>query len=298
MKVLITGSDGQLGQCLIQAFASYKNIELITCNRQQLDITDKQLVLAKVVESNPDVIINTAAYTAVDKAEEERELAFNINALGPKHLAKAAHVINAALIHISTDYVFDGENSAPYSEDDITNPQSVYGASKLAGEQEVIQHCAKHIVLRTAWVFSEFGNNFVKTMLKLSHLEQLNIVADQVGAPTNANDIANALVTIANTIVNKTETKKNIEWGVYHYSGEHYCSWFDFAQSIFAKAKDEGLLHETPILNAIPTTQYLTPAVRPKNSKLDNSKIKHTFGVQASNWQASLFNMSKFIVKV
>ena len=298
MNVLITGSDGQLGKCLIQAFAIHKTVKVIACNRHQLDITDTQAVAVKFNEYEPDIVINAAAYTAVDKAEEERELAFNINALGPKNLAKAAQKINAALIHISTDYVFDGEKSAPYSEDDITNPQSVYGASKLAGEQEVIQHCAKHIVLRTAWVFSEFGNNFVKTMLKLSHLEQLNIVADQVGAPTNANDIANALVTIANTIVNKTETKKNIEWGVYHYSGEHYCSWFDFAQSIFAKAKDEGLLHETPILNAIPTTQYLTPAVRPKNSKLDNSKIKHTFGVQASNWQASLFNMSKFIVKV
>lgn len=294
MNVLITGSDGQLGKCLIQAFVIDKTVNVIACNRQQLDITDAQAVAFKFNECNPDIVINAAAYTAVDKAEEESELAFNINALGPKNLAIATQKINAVLIHISTDYVFDGEKSAPYSEDDNTNPQSVYGASKLAGEQEVIQHCAKHIVLRAAWVFSEFGNNFVKTMLKLSHIEQLNIVADQVGGPTNANDIAKTLVTISNNIMNN----KHTQWGVYHYSGEPYCSWFDFAQGIFAKAKEEGLLHETPSLNAIPTTQYPTPAVRPKNSKLDNTKINQAFGVKANNWQASLFNMNKFIEKV
>lgn len=293
MNVLITGSDGQLGQCLIQAFAIHKTANIIACNRQQLDITDAQAIAVKFSECAPDIVINAAAYTAVDKAEEESELAFNINALGPKNLAKAAEEINAALIHISTDYVFDGEKSAPYSENDITNPQSVYGASKLAGEQEVIKHCDKHIIIRTAWVFSEFANNFVKTMLKLAHLEQLNIVADQIGGPTNANDIAQTLVTICEQI----NSNKDVEWGLYHYSGEPYCSWFDFAQQIFTTAKAEAVIEQSPNLNAIPTVQYPTPATRPKNSRLDNTKIKNAFSVQPSDWQASLISMTKFKTK-
>jgi len=293
MKVLITGSQGQLGHCLTRAFSVNKSANIIACNRQQLDITDAQAIAVKFSQCAPDIVINTAAYTAVDKAEEESELAFNINTLGPKNLAKAAQQINAVLIHISTDYVFDGDKSAPYSENDITNPQSVYGASKLAGEEAVKKNCSKYIILRTAWVFSEFGNNFTKTMLKLSHLEQLNIVADQLGGPTNANDIAQALVTICEQI----NSHKDVNWGVYHYSGEPYCSWFDFAQQIFTTAKAEAVIEQSPNLNAIPTVQYPTPAKRPKNSRLDNSKIKKTFSVQPSDWQASLIKMAKFKTK-
>jgi dTDP-4-dehydrorhamnose reductase len=293
MNVLITGSDGQLGQCLIQAFAIHKYVNIIACNRQQLDITDAQAIAVKFSECAPNIVINAAAYTAVDKAEEESELAFNINALGPKNLAKAAQEINAALIHISTDYVFDGEKLAPYSENDITNPQSVYGTSKLAGEQKIIKYCDKHIILRTAWVFSEFGNNFAKTMIQLSHLEQLNIVGDQIGGPTNANDIAQALVSICDEIIRN----KSVNWGVYHYSGEPYCSWFDFAQQIFLRAKECGVINQSPDLNAIQTTQYPTPAKRPKNSRLDNTKITNAFAIQTSDWQASLIDMSEFQAK-
>jgi dTDP-4-dehydrorhamnose reductase len=293
MKVLITGSQGQLGQCLVKAFSTHKNVILITCNKQQLDITDEQAVSAKLMGCKPDVVINTAAYTAVDNAEKESELAFSINALAPKYLAKATEKINAALIHISTDYVFDDEKSSAYTEADATNPQNVYGASKLAGEVDVVQHCTKHIILRTAWIFSEFGNNFAKTMMKLSHLEQLNIVADQIGGPTNANDIAQALVTICDGII----SNKDVDWGVYHYSGEPYSSWFGFAQQIFIAAKDEGVIEQYPNLVAIPTTQYPTPAKRPKNSRLDNTKIKNAFAIQPSDWQASLINMTKFEAK-
>jgi dTDP-4-dehydrorhamnose reductase len=293
MKVLITGSQGQLGQCLVKAFSTHKHVTVITCNKQQLDITNEQAVYEKVIDCKPDIIINTAAYTAVDNAEKESELAFSINALAAKYLAKATEQINAALIHISTDYVFDGEKTSAYTEADATNPQSVYGESKLAGEEEVVQHCAKHIILRTAWVFSEFGNNFAKTMLKLSHLEQLNIVADQIGGPTNANDIAQALVTICEGII----SNKDVNWGIYHYSGEPYCSWFDFAQMIFIAAKVEGIIEQYPNLVAIPTTQYPTPAKRPKNSRLDNTKIKNAFAVQPCDWQASLIDITKFEAK-
>jgi dTDP-4-dehydrorhamnose reductase len=293
MKVLITGSQGQLGQCLVKAFSTHKHVTVITCNKQQLDITDEQSISATLMDCKPDIVINTAAYTAVDNAEKESELTFSINALAPKYLAKASQLINAALIHISTDYVFDGEKSSAYNEADATNPQSVYGASKLAGEVEVVQHCTKHIILRTAWIFSEFGNNFAKTMLKLSHLEHLSIVADQVGGPTNANDIAQVLVTICDEII----SNKDVNWGIYHYSGEPHCSWFDFAQQIFITAKEEGIINQSPNLNAIPTTQYPTPAKRPKNSRLDNSKIKSAFAVQPSDWQASLIDMTKFEAK-
>jgi dTDP-4-dehydrorhamnose reductase len=293
MKVLITGSQGQLGQCLVKAFSTHKDLTVITCNRQQLDISNEQAVFDKLIDCDPDIIINTAAYTAVDNAEKESELAFSLNVLAPKYLAKASEKINATLIHISTDYVFDGEKLSAYNEVDATNPQSVYGASKLAGEVEVVQHCTKHIILRTAWVFSEFGNNFAKTMLKLSHLEQLNIVADQMGGPTNANDIAQVLVTICDEII----SNKYVSWGVYHYSGEPYCSWFDFAQQVFIRAKDEGVIGQAPNIHAIPTTQYPTQAKRPQNSRLDNSKIKNVFGVKPSDWQASLINMTKYKTK-
>jgi dTDP-4-dehydrorhamnose reductase len=293
MKVLITGSQGQLGQCLINAFATHEHATVITCNKQQLDITDEQAVYDKLIDCKPDIVINTAAYTAVDNAEKESKLAFSINALAPEYLAKASEQINAALIHISTDYVFDGEKSSAYSETDSTNPQSVYGASKLAGEEAVKKNCSKYIILRTSWVFSEFGNNFPKTMIKLAHLEKLNIVDDQIGGPTNANDIAQTLVTISENILSNKEDS----WGIYHYSGEPYCSWLDFTQQIFTKAKEEGVIDQSPNLNAIPTTQYPTPATRPKNSKLDNSKIKNAFSVQPSDWQASLVNMTKFKTK-
>jgi dTDP-4-dehydrorhamnose reductase len=293
MKVLITGSQGQLGQCLVKAFSTHKNLIVITCNKQQLDITDEQAVFTKLFDCNPDIVINTAAYTAVDNAEKETELAFSINALAPKYLAKASEQINATLIHISTDYVFDGEKSSAYTEVDATNPQSVYGASKLAGEEAIKKICSKYIILRTAWVFSEFGNNFTKTMIQLAHLEKLNVVADQIGGPTNANDIAQTLVTISQNIL----SNKEVSWGIYHYSGEPYCSWYDFAQQIFAKAIEKGVIERSPSLNAIPTTQYPTPANRPKNSMLDNTKIKNAFAVQPSGWQARLIDMTKFVSK-
>lgn len=287
MKVLITGADGQLGKCLLNVFEG--NSEIYDFNRHTLDITNEKLVFDTVMSIAPNIIINAAAYTAVDKAEIEQEQAYAINALGPKNLAIASSQNNSILIHISTDYVFDGKKETPYNEMDITNPQSVYGKTKLDGENFVKNFCEKHIILRTSWVFSEYGNNFVKTMLKLANEDELNIVGDQIGGPTYALDIAQAIL----KIIDKLESN-NEYYGIYHFSGELYCSWYDFAACIFNKAKELNLIKKTPKLNPTPSRDYLTPAVRPLNSALENTKINKYFGIQPSDWQIALSKLDNF----
>ncbi len=287
MKVLITGADGQLGKCLLNVFEG--NAEIYTFNRHALDITDEKLVSATVKSIQPNIIINAAAYTAVDKAEQESDQAYAINALGPKNLAIASSQSNCILIHVSTDYVFDGEKETPYHEMDRTNPQSVYGQTKLDGENFVNEFCDKHIIIRTSWVFSEYGNNFVKTMLKLVGKDKLNIVADQIGGPTYAMDIAQAILKITDKLQTSSEY-----YGIYHFSGEPYCSWYDFAKCIFNKAKELNLVKKTPEINPIPTLDYPTPAVRPLNSALENTKLSNNFGIQPSNWQTALSKIENF----
>lgn len=290
MKILITGKNGQVGNCLVSQLSNMAEINFLALGREELDITNAEQVSKIVNEYKPSVIINAAAYTAVDKAESEVELANAINNLGPKNLAKAAAQVNAAIIHISTDYVFAGNKKGLYTEADEVNPQGVYGQTKLAGEQSVAQECNAHIILRTAWVFSEFGNNFVKTMLRLAQTrDTLGVVGDQFGGPTYAGDIAKAIISIAQQL-EQGSTKS----GIYNYSGYPHVSWQEFAKEIFAKALLQQEIETSVTVNAISTSEYPTPAKRPANSKLDCSKVTTDFSIQPSEWKAALNNIQKY----
>ncbi|WP_017221047.1 dTDP-4-dehydrorhamnose reductase [Moritella dasanensis] len=285
MRVLITGCNGQVGHCLTKQLKKKEDMVILALTRDDLDISDANAVEKIVLKFNPHIIINAAAYTAVDNAEKEADLSYQINCNGPQYLAEAANKIDAAMLHISTDYVFSGDKDGQYHPEDLTMPQGVYGESKLAGELAVIAACDKHIILRTAWVFGEHGNNFVKTMLRLGKSrDSLSIVGDQFGGPTYAGDIATALIEIAIQI----EIGKNIEYGIYHFSGFPHVSWFEFAESIFSEAKTQQVLNNVPVLNCIPTSDYPTPAKRPANSKLSTDKIMDNFGITASDWKTAL----------
>ena len=290
MKVLITGKNGQVGSCLVSQLSNMVEINFLALSREELDITNAEQVSKIVNEYKPSVIINAAAYTAVDKAESEVELANAINHLGPKNLAKAAAQVNAAIIHISTDYVFAGNKDGLYTEADEVNPQGVYGQTKLAGEQSVAQECDAHIILRTAWVFSEFGNNFVKTMLRLARTrDTLGVVGDQFGGPTCAGDIAKVIINIAQQL-----QQDSTKFGVYNYSGYPHVSWQEFAKEIFAKALSQQEVDRPVTVNAILTSEYPTPAKRPANSKLDCNKIKTNFSIQPSDWKAALNTIEQY----
>ncbi|QUJ68202.1 dTDP-4-dehydrorhamnose reductase [Photobacterium sp. GJ3] len=289
MKILITGANGQVGQALVNKLQG--KAELLAVTREQLDITNEARVQTQVQAFLPDVIINAAAYTAVDKAEQEQELSHQINAVGPEFLAKTAEGINAALLHISTDYVFSGEKSGCYNELDETNPQGVYGLTKLAGEKLVAEFCSKHIILRTAWVFHENGENFVKTMLRLGkERDSLGIVGDQFGGPTYADDIADALIQIAHHITSGMPTN----YGIYHFSGMPHVTWFDFASAIFDAAVKHQVIDKKPQLNTITTADFPTPAKRPANSKLNCDKIQREFGITPSNWHLALERIEEY----
>lgn len=289
MRVLITGSHGQVGRCLVEQLKVIANV--LAVDRDELDITNEIAVKSVVKAFKPDVIINAAAHTAVDKAESEVDLSYAINRDGPKFLAESAQSINASILHISTDYVFSGDKDGIYNELDDTFPQGVYGESKLAGEEAVIGACSKHIILRTAWVFSEHGNNFVKTMLRLANTyDTLNIVGDQFGGPTYAGDIASALVTIAKSIYDGDNNK----FGVYHFSGLPHVNWSEFAQNIFDEAVQQKILDKSPVINSITTAEYPTPAKRPANSKLDTSLITDKFAINASDWKLALKNLNSY----
>ncbi len=289
MKVLITGCNGQVGHCLVKQLEN--KAEILALDVDKLDITDKVQVFNAVLDFKPDFIINAAAHTAVDKAEEQEELSYKINRDGPLFLAQAAKQVDACILHISTDYVFEGNKSGIYTEQDPTGPQGVYGASKLAGEIAVQENNPKHIILRTAWVFGEHGNNFIKTMLRLGReRDVLSIVGDQFGGPTYAGDIASALIRITNLVQNGST-----EWGIYHFSGEPHVSWFEFAQVIFQQAEDKKILEKTPALTSITTSEFPTAAKRPENSKLDCTKINTVFGIAASDWKAALNRIEEYL---
>jgi len=291
MKILVTGANGQVGFCLTQLLAKtawdYKAL-----TRKELDITDLNAVQEIVNNYTPNIIINAAAYTAVDKAEAEVAAANAINCIGAGYLAQAANDIGAAIFHISTDYVFAGDALEPYSETDAVAPQGVYGESKLRGEEIVAANNPHHIILRTAWVFCEHGNNFVKTMIRLGlDREQLGVVADQMGAPTYAGDIANSLM----ILVNKYAGENLLQWGVYHYSGFPQASWYEFAQEIFAEANAQNIYEKSvPNLKPIATADYPTPAKRPANSRLNCGKIQQIFGVELSDWKQALKNIKAY----
>lgn len=277
MKILLTGANGQLGRCFQDRLPAHWQIWSTDAN--ELDITDLKQVEAAIVHYQPDAIVNAAAYTAVDKAESEPEIAENINVHGPQNLAIVATKYNVRLVHVSTDYVFDGNATEPYNEDSATNPLSVYGKTKLAGEQAVAQVSYEAIIVRTAWVFSEYGNNFVKTMLRLAkERDSLSIVNDQRGCPTYAGDLALAIISLL---------EKNAEGGIYHYCGDEEVSWYEFAESIFAIAADKSRLIGIPSLKPIPTTDYPTPAYRPAFSTLACDRVKK-LGISLSRWENAL----------
>ncbi|QHQ25101.1 dTDP-4-dehydrorhamnose reductase [Pectobacterium parvum] len=277
MKILLTGANGQLGRCFQDRLPA--EWEILATDAAELDITDLQNVEQAVKAFQPDAIVNAAAYTAVDKAESEPELAEKINVTGPENLAIAASKQNIRLVHVSTDYVFDGNATEPYREDSETNPLSVYGKTKLAGEQAVAKASSEAIIIRTAWVFSEYGNNFVKTMLRLAkERDTLSVVNDQRGCPTYAGDLAQAIISLL---------EKNAEGGIYHYCGDEEVSWYEFANTIFEMAKQQGIIDKALQTTAITTEQYPTPAYRPQYSSLSCDKIKG-LDITLSDWKRAL----------
>lgn len=276
MKILVLGAGGQVGTAL-QARGLARGHSIIAIDRAELDITDGTAVSEGVRHYQADLVINAAAYTAVDRAEAESSLAFSINADGPENIGKACLEQDIPLLHISTDFVFDGSKTGAYVEDDPIGPLSVYGSSKAEGETRLLRLGGKNIILRTAWVFGG-EQNFVVTMQRLgASRDELNIVNDQTGGPTFSQDIADCLLTIAE----KAVLEGFADWGIYHYAGAPSVTWYQFAQAIFA-GKDK------PVLHPIPTEKYPTPAVRPKNSVLDCSKIKDVFDIDQPDWRKAL----------
>ncbi len=290
MRILITGANGQLGRCLQDVF-SESNAKLFCATRETMDVTNSEIIEHIFKEFQPTLIINAAAYTAVDKAEEKMDTAYLVNQKACEYLAKTSTKYNIPLIHISTDYVFDGCATKPYTEASKTNPQGAYGKSKLAGENEIIKYAEQYCILRTSWVFSEYGNNFVKTMLRLAKdRDELSIVDDQIGCPTYAGDIAQAIKVIAEQMLEHKQAN-----GIYNYCGEPACTWYQFAKEIFSTAKRLGLIEKDMRLNPITTSDYPTLAKRPAYSVLDTTKIHDTYGVRTPSWKKSL---DKVILKI
>ncbi|KAA1162958.1 dTDP-4-dehydrorhamnose reductase [Pseudoalteromonas distincta] len=282
MKVLLTGANGQLGRCIQDRTPT--DIDLIALTRAELDITDQVNVMTLCEKLKPDFIINAAAYTLVDKAESAPETAFAINVTGAENLAYAAAKLDIPIIHVSTDYVFDGTAITPYTPNCPTNPQSVYGQTKLDGENSIKAITSKHIIIRTAWVFSEYGNNFVKTMLRLgAERDELGIVADQVGCPTYAGDLAKCIFDFL-VLIKSNATKA---FGIYHFCGDEQVSWYEFASAIFDEAKTKKVVVNKPILKKLTTSEYPTPAKRPKYSVMKDSSPH----VDYSDWQTALKNI-------
>ena len=279
-NILVTGAYGQLGNEVRILSANYPQYNFMFTDVDSLDITDKNELIDFVTGNDIRYIINCAAYTAVDKAEDDAELCEKINATAVKNLGIAAAEVGAGIIHVSTDYVFDGTSCRPYTEDMPTKPCSVYGKTKLKGEQNLLKACTNAIVIRTAWLYSPFGNNFVKTMIKLgSERESLNVIFDQVGTPTYALDLADAILKAMDQTID-TDHEKG---GVYHFSNEGVCSWYDFTIKIHEIA---GI--NTCKVNPIETKDYPTKAARPHYSVLNKSKIKQTFNIAIPHWEASL----------
>ena len=275
INLLVTGSSGQLGQCLKQLLLSATDISCYFAAREDLDITNGDEIQRFFSEHNFDYCINTAAYTNVEKAESEQKEAFLINAEGANSLAKACKKHNVVLLHISTDYVFDGMAKTPYQEQDRTNPLNVYGASKLKGEQHIGDTWNKHFIIRTSWLYSQYGHNFLNSMLEFAKQKKaLTITTQQKGTPTNANELAQVLLTIIKT--------GNARYGVYHFSNQGEATWYDFAKAIF---KATG---EIDTVNLAKTEHYATFAKRPAYSVLNCNKLKDSLGITYRNWEDSL----------
>ena len=279
-KVLLIGAKGQVGQEL-QVTLPFLG-EVISIGREELDLTNSEKIGQLIREIHPDYLVNAAAYTAVDKAETEPDLAYSINATAPKIMAESAEKIQAKFLHISTDYVFDGRKNTPYLETDLTNPLGVYGQSKLRGEEEIKTVNSQAIILRTAWVYGSYGkSNFVKTMLRLGkEREELKVVVDQVGSPTWAKDIATA---ITHLLINADNPP-----GIYNFTNSGVASWFDLTKAIFEEAKISGIPLKIQRVIPITTAEYPTPAVRPAYSVLSSQKISQQLGYIPPYWRDSL----------
>lgn len=283
-KILITGAAGQLGQAMKAESAQFPNYEIIYVTRKEMELTDVTGIVHLIKSISPDLIINAGAYTAVDAAESNRDGAFEVNAVGVKSLASICKLLDIALIHISTDYVFDGTAKVPYAETAVTNPQTVYGASKLAGEVGIIEaNIDMYAIIRTSWLYSEYGNNFMKTMLRLGkERDTLSVVNDQHGVPTLANDLAKAIFHMI------PQLEKSYS-GIYHYSNVGATTWYEFASFIFAETKNPIAIHP------VSTAAYPTPATRPAYSVLNCDKIRDTFKVSTPNWQESASSILSMI---
>lgn len=291
MRVLIIGCSGQVGSEIQRellnslAFEPY-DFEILCATRKELDLSENNTIPDFLESRSPNFIINATAYTAVDKSESEEMLAFNINNSAVGEMAKYCNRNQSKMLHISTDYVFDGNGKMPYKESDAVGPIGVYGRSKLAGENTIREVLDQHIILRTSWVFGVNGTNFVKTMLELSRLKnELSVVADQFGGPTSARAIAQA---IARIIIYLAKNEEANHWGTYHFSGYPFVSWFEFAKEVFDRAISIGLIDNQPIVKPIGSLEYPSPAARPKNSRLDCSKLKNIFGIEPDDWKGSL----------
>lgn len=275
-RILVTGCNGQLGNELQLLAPKYEEeCEFFFTDVAELDITDRKAVYNFVEINHISIIINCAAFTAVDKAESNEELCDLLNHVAPGYLAEAAASVGGTMVHVSTDYVFDGKGCVPYKEEDATNTQTVYGRTKLAGEESVIRSCAGSMVIRTAWLYSTFGNNFVKTMIRLGkERDTLGVVFDQLGSPTYAHDLAQAIM---------TAVTEGIVPGVYHFTNEGACSWYDFTRAIHRLAGVDDCK-----VSPLHTEEYPTPAQRPHFSVLDKTKIKQTYGIEIRWWEDAL----------
>lgn len=275
MRILVTGSNGQLGSEIVALQPQETHHQWFNLDINELDITDKNAVEQFVVNNKIDGIINCAAYTNVDKAEEDVALCYKVNRDAPQYLAQAIEKVGGFIIHISTDYVFDGTNNIPYTEQDKPNPVTIYGKSKIEGEQYVCESCKQHIIIRTAWVYSSYGKNFVKTMIKLGEEKpSLGVIFDQIGSPTYARDLAKAIITIVN---------QGIKPGIYNFSNEGVISWYDFTKHIHQLANITSCK-----VAPIHTADYPTLAQRPHFSVLDKTKIKNTYNIEIPYWRDSL----------
>lgn len=284
MQLVVTGREGQVARSLVER-ARGGEFEIVVLGRPDLDLTASEDAIASAIEAaHPDVVVSAAAYTAVDKAESEPDLAFRVNEAGVRAVARSAQRLGVPLIHLSTDYVFDGTKASPYLEDDAPNPTGVYGSSKLAGEQAVLAEHHDCAVLRTAWVYSPFGANFVKTMLRLAaDRDEIGVVADQRGNPTNALDIADGILAVARNLLADSDAARR---GIFNMTAGEDASWAEFAEAIFAASADAG----GPVASVTPitTADYSTAARRPANSRLDCSKIERAHGVRLPSWRSSL----------
>lgn len=282
MRIVVTGKQGQVVSSLIERGAGAE--EIVALGRPELDLADEHSIARAFEGLRPDVIVNAAAYTMVDKAETDAETAMRVNALGAGAVAAAAARLGVPIIHLSTDYVFDGAAARAYREDDPTGPTGVYGSSKLEGERRVAAQSGDHVILRTAWVYSPFGANFVRTMLRLGETRQeLGVVADQLGNPTSALDIADGVLTVARRLSRDAAPALR---GVFHMTGAGEATWADLAEATFAQAQKHG---RAPVaVKRIATADYPTPAKRPANSRLDNAKLLEVYGFSLPDWRASL----------